>query len=205
MTNSLWLPEGLHWDLHIEHHHADATGPMAGGGAKLVLHTTESPREWIDAAIRQFANQGIGTPHLSIGWREGVKLPVVAQFLPFNQYAKTLEHPAGTPETNRANAIQVEICGRAAEANDWDLNWYRALANMALLVEHRTQIKRTRPRRFPGDRYTGAGFVRAKGIVGHCHAPNQTQGHTDPGRFQGLRLIRLMNEGKHNIKPRSNV
>ena len=175
---------------------------MSGGGDKFVLHTTESPREWIDGAIAQFF-AGIGTPHLSIGWRKGVKLPVVAQFLPFNQYAKTLEHPAGTPETNRANAVQIEICGRAAESNDWDDNWYRALANVALLTQHRTDFPINRPREFPGSRYTGSGWIQAKGIVGHCHAPNQTQGHTDPGRFDGRKLVRLMKEGQQNVKART--
>jgi hypothetical protein len=53
--DSLWLPEGAHWDLNIEHHPLQGgTGPMTGGGAKMVLHTTESPREWIDGAIKQF-------------------------------------------------------------------------------------------------------------------------------------------------------
>src|ERR1044072_3529110 len=103
--SDLWLPRGLHWDLHIEHHPLPGgTGPFTGGGDKMVLHTTESPQEWIDSAINQFKNQGIGTPHVSIGFRRGVRLPVLAQFLPFDQYAKTLEHPSGTPETNRANA-----------------------------------------------------------------------------------------------------
>jgi hypothetical protein len=67
----------------------------------------------VDRRRDQAVHRGSGTPHLSIGWRKGFRFPVVAQFLPFDQYAKTLEHPGGTPETNRANAVQIEICGRA--------------------------------------------------------------------------------------------
>jgi hypothetical protein len=201
--SDLWLPEGLHWDLHIEHHPLPGgTGPMTGGGWKMPLHTTESPREWIDPAIRQFT-AGVGTPHLSIGYRSGVRLPVLAQFLPFDEYAKTLEHPAGTPETNRANAVQMEICGRAVEAHDWEDNWYKAISNALLLTQHRVDFPITRPRPFPGTRYSGPGWIKARGIVGHCHAPNQTQGHTDPGRLKGSYLVRLMKQGQHNIKPRS--
>jgi hypothetical protein len=140
MSSDLWLPKGAHWDLNIEHHPLPGgTGPMTGGGWKVPLHTTESPREWIDGAIKQFT-AGNGTPHLSIGWRKGLKFPVVAQFLPFDQYAKTLEHPPGTPETNKANAIQIEICGAAAESHGWDANWYKALANLLLLVQHRVDF-----------------------------------------------------------------
>jgi hypothetical protein len=201
-TDNLWLPEGPHWDLNIEHHPSGDAGPFTPGHPKIVLHTTESPQQWIDGAIRQFATQGVGTPHLSIGYREGFRFPVVAQFIPFHRTAKTLEHPNGTPETNRARAVQIEICGRAAESNGWDLNWYRALANMLLLTQHRFEFPTKRPRSFPGIRYTGKGWIGASGIVGHCHAPNQTQGHTDPGRFDGRKLIRLMHEGRQNLKPR---
>jgi hypothetical protein len=200
-VNGLWLPEGPHWDLNIEHHPTRGWGPFTGGGEKLVLHTTESPREWIDGAIRQFTARQ-GTPHLSIGDREGYRFPVVAQFLPFNETAGTLEHPVGTPETNRANAIQIEICGRAAESHDWDENWYKAIANALLLTQHRVKFPITRPRRFPGERYTGSGWIRAEGIVGHCHAPNQRRGHTDPGRLDGRKLVRYMREGRQQLEPR---
>jgi hypothetical protein len=186
--DSLWLPEGAHWDLNIEHHPLQGgTGPMTGGGKKLVLHTTESPREWIDGAIKQFT-AGSGTPHLSIGWRKGFRFPVVAQFLPFDQFAKTLEHPAGTPETNRANAVQVEICGRAAESASWDDNWYRALANLFTLTRRRVG-------------YTGDGWVRASGIVGHCHAANNH--HTDPGRIKAGKLLGYMKAGRQELKARA--
>jgi hypothetical protein len=173
---------------------------MTGGGAKMVLHTTESPREWIDGAIAQFT-AGVGTPHLSIGWRKGLRFPVVAQFLPFDQFAKTLEHPAGTPETNRANAVQIEICGKAAESRLWDDNWYKAIANALVLAQHRAgfPIKRPRPFLVPV-RYTGNGWVKAKGIVGHCHAANNH--HTDPGRIKAGKLIGYMKQGRQRLAPR---
>jgi hypothetical protein len=199
--NGLWLPEGAHWDLNIEHHPLPGgTGPMTGGGWKMPLHTTESPQEWIDGAIAQFT-AGVGTPHLSIGYRKGLRFPVVAQFLPFNQYAKTLEHPAGTPETNKANAVQIEICGRASEVRHWDDNYYKALANVLLLTQHRVGFPISRPRPFLVPiRFSGSGWIKAKGIVGHCHAPNNH--HTDPGRIKAGKLIGYMKQGKQNLKPR---
>jgi hypothetical protein len=74
------------------------------------------------------------------------------------------------------------------------------LANLALLIEHRVDIPRKAPRSFPGTRYTGSGFVRAQGHIGHCHVPGNT--HTDPGRFASARLLRFMRQGKQELKPR---
>jgi hypothetical protein len=189
----LWLPEGAHWGLNVEHHPLPGgTGPMTGGGWKMTLHTTESPREWIDGAIAQFT-AGVGTPHLSIGWRKGFRFPVVAQFLPFDEYAKTLEHPVGTP--------QIEICGRAAESGSWDDNWYKAIANALVLTQHRVDFPISRPRPFLVPiRYRGAGWVKAKGIVGHCHAANNH--HTDPGRIKAGKLLGYMKQGKQELAPR---
>jgi hypothetical protein len=201
--DSLWLPEGAHWDLNIEHHPLrGGTGGMVAAGAKMVLHTTESPRVWIDGAIAQFT-RGDGTPHLSIGMRKGFRFPVVAQFLPFDQYAKTLEHPGGTPETNRANAVQIEICEHAADARSWDDNWYKAIANVLLLAQHHVGYPISRPRQFLVPvRFTGSGWIKAKGIVGHCHAPNQPKQHKDPGRIKAGKLLGYMKAGRQELRPR---
>lgn len=193
-----WLPLGPHWDLNIEHGQLPDAGAFTGGGWKLVWHTTESQRESVDS-MWSVLREKRAAPHVVIGWREGLRFPVAIQCIPFHRSARALEHSSG-PETNRANCIQVEICGRAAESGGWDENWYKALANLALLIEHRVEIPRKRPRHFPGQRYTGAGFVRAAGHVGHCHVPGNT--HWDPGRFDGRKLIRLMNRGRQELKAR---
>jgi hypothetical protein len=198
MTSDLWLPEGAHYDLNIEHGPLPDAGPFTGGGWKLCWHTTESERESVDAMWSVLRNKD-AAPHFVIGYRKGFRFPVVIQMIPLHRAGRSLAHPSG-PETNRANVIQVEICGRAAESNSWDDNWYRALANLGLLIEHRVPIERKRPRRFPGERYTGSGFVRATGHVGHCHVPGND--HGDPGRFQGRKLLRFMEQGRQTLKPR---
>jgi hypothetical protein len=187
----LWLPTGAHWDLNIEHHPLPGgTGPMTGGGRKMVLHTTESPREWIDGAIAQFT-RGDGTPHLCIGWRRGLRFPVLAQFLSFGEYAKTLEHPVGTPETNKANAVQIEICGTAAPsrvdsgAPNWDDNWYKALANALVLTQHRVAFPISRPRPFLVPiRYRGPAGSRRRASSATATPPTtatRTRGGSRPG------------------------
>jgi hypothetical protein len=209
--SDLWLPEGPHWDLNIEHHPLKGgTGSFDKGGWKLVAHTTEPPDsvagfgfETLDSVDRQFLAGG-GTPHLAVGYRKGFRFPSVYQYLPFDEYAKTLEHPGGTPETNRANAIQVEICGRAAQSGEWGENYYKALANVYVLISRRTHVPLRLGRRFRNtDRFTPQGWIDAKGLVGHMHAPNQPQRHSDPGvHFKGSHLVHLAKQGRHELAPR---
>jgi hypothetical protein len=177
------------------------TGPgMTGGGAKMVLHTTESPREWIDGAIKQFT-AGSGTPHLSIGWRKGFRFPVVAQFLPFDQYAKTLEHPGGTPETNRANAVQIEICGRAAESAHGMTTGIGRSRTSSRSRSARSATRSRAPAVPRADPLHGPGLDQGAGIVGHCHAANNS--HTDPGRIKAGKLLRYMKAGRQELKARA--
>lgn len=196
--SELWLPIGAHWDLNIEHGQLPDAGVFTGGGWKLVWHTTESARESVDA-MWSVLREKRAAPHFVIGTRKGFRFPVAIQCIPLHRAGRALLHPSG-PETNRANAIQVEICGRAADSRGWDENWYKALANLALLIEHRVDIPRCAVRSFPGSRYTGDGFVRAAGHVGHCHVPGND--HHDPGQFGRRRLLRFMNQGRQELKPR---
>jgi hypothetical protein len=53
-------------------------------------------------------------PHFVIGGRPGVKHPVVVQLVALDKAGRSLAHPPGTRETNRAGdrTIQVEVCAR---------------------------------------------------------------------------------------------
>jgi hypothetical protein len=194
MSLDVWLPKGRHYDLHIEHDRRPATGPFTGGGWKMVWHTTEGLNLRVMQSVLKNKS---AEPHFLIGKDGSEKLYTVVQFLPLDQFAKALEHPSGTPETNRANCIQVEICQFAQRGGDhWPDDLYNALAHLALLVEHRVDIPRKRPRIFsvPAKRYTGAGFIRAKGHVGHGHAASQPGGHWDPGHFNCLKMFKIMDK-----------
>lgn len=188
--DKLWLPTGVHYDLHIDHHPVQIQSGFVPAHWKAVLHTTEGPtfQGGSDALVNENAE-----PHLLFG-----RMPDgshrVRQFIPFNQSARALEHPPGTGETNRARAIQVEIAGYAKDSHDWPDSFYDALARMFLLVEHRVPIPRKVPRTFSDtpNRYTPVGWLGVSGYVGHQHAPSQTQGHWDPGAFRGRKLIQAM-------------
>jgi hypothetical protein len=187
---------GEKFDLKIERSIASDAGDFTGGGWKMVWHTTESEIDSVDAIVKVLHNNG-GAPHFVLGKKNGRWTAV--QMIPLNQSAKTLRHPAGTPETNRANAIQVELCGRAANTQDWSLDHMQAIANLTRLInlERKESGHRMVPweigRSFANDdRFSGAEWREVEGHVGHKHAPYNT--HWDPGRFQGALLIQLLKD-----------
>jgi hypothetical protein len=191
------LPEGhlSSWDLHVEHDPAPDAGTFTGGGWKLVWHTTEGTN--LRTMVRVLRDKN-AAPHLVVGRDPSDDHFTAVQMVPFDVAARALEHPSG-PDTNRANAIQVEVCEFAKNAADFNDGLMAALAAVACLVEHRVEIPRTAPRAFSStpDRYTGWGFVRAKGHLGHQHVANQPSNHWDPGRFPVRKLFSLMDKIDH--------
>jgi hypothetical protein len=139
-------------------------------------------------------------PHFIIGGRAGLDHPVVIQTVPLNRAARALAHPSG-PETNRACAVQVEICGFAAEAHNWTEARYKAFANLFVLITHRFKIDNAAPQDFSQTRRMGGQeWVDAKGHVDHAMCP--VNDHTDVGRFrEGLlmKLIKNCPEGGYEL------
>jgi hypothetical protein len=210
--DKLWLPEGHHYDLHIEHMRATlGAGAFLGGGWKLCWHITVSAWEAVDAMVETVIVKH-AEPHFVIGGRRGRDHPTVVQLLPLNLAGRALKHTE-PPETNRANVIQVEICAEPDEATARDhgapmrdvvANWpdwrYKALANLAVLVEHRVPIERKIPRSFTSTkRFTPAGYVRVRGHHGHMHAPIRND-HGDPTvDFKGRTLLRYMDSAPNGL------
>lgn len=189
-----WLPEGRHWGLRIEHRRLNDAGPFTGGGHKLIWHTTEGAG--MDAMWRVLRDKD-AAPHFLID--PGGGYAPVYQCIPLNMAARALEHPAGTPETNRANCIQVEIVDFAKNAKDWGHVIYRDLGALAALIDHRFNIRRGyRPFTVPAKKVTPAGFVRATGHMGHSHVPNNS--HWDPGRMNGAELMRAIADAEAHYK-----
>jgi hypothetical protein len=162
---------------------------FTGGGWKLCWHTTESQWQAVDSMWQVLWDKN-AAPHFVIGGRRGLEHPVVIQCIALNRSARALAHPSGS-ETNRANTIQVEICGRAASSQDWSDNDYQTLANLTELIRHRRMIMNQSEQDFSvPHRYTGQGWVDARGYVGHSMCPGND--HTDPGRFREGFLIDLV-------------
>jgi hypothetical protein len=194
--NKLWLPEGHRpaHDLHIEHDtRRPGSGPMEGGGWKLLWHTTEGRDLRTMQRVLYEKNAG---PHFLLG-RDGTdrKHFTVVQFFPLNQGARALRNDASDLlPTNRANCIQVEICGYAKDAPQDYLQpgIITAMAQLTRLIENRVKIPRKAPRSFKvgTPRYTDRGFVNAEGHVGHAHAPDND--HWDPGHLNIGKVFRTI-------------
>jgi len=210
--NDLWLPDGHHWDLHIEINRSNNNaGSFTGGGKKFVPHTTEGGNLRSNESLLH----GTNTPHLLFGVDPGEQHWTVIQFLPFNVAGKTLQNDTSDGfATNRANAVQMEIVAftdhqAAVDSGRLDLwipNWsdlmYKRLANLLTLVQHRFDFPTRAPCDFSdlNSRLNDAQWVAASGILGHMHAPDNV--HTDPFRLREGFLLQLMKdipEGGYNL------
>lgn len=104
------------------------------------------------------------------------------------------DHVEGTDE-----APHIDLCisepdvERVSAFRDgvgaWGDTTYAALGNLGRLIERRVPVERKLARRFNNaGRFTGPGFVEAKGHAGHMHAPGNT--HVDPTTaFKGTVLL----------------
>lgn len=200
MVNDLWLPDGHHWDLHIElNRSSNDAGPFTGGGWKWVLHTTEGGSLRSNESLLK----GVNTPHLVFGVDPGEKHWTVIQLLAFNRAGKALRNDTDDGfQTNRANAIQCEIVGFTSQIPQWSDLMYKRLANLFVLIQHRVSIPNRAPADFsdPNSRMTDAEWVRESGIVGHMHAPDND--HTDPFRLREgflINLIQKMPSGGYDL------
>lgn len=180
MTTTLWHPMAKRVRM------PDA-GPMQEGGPKLVVHTAEGKD--LDTIIRVLRAKD-AAPHFILGSHNERRQLV--QCIPINKAAKALEHPRG-PETNRANAIQVEVLEYAKNAQNWDPDLYRYLRLLLLWCHRHGGVPQEAHHPFFGQpgyhRLSPNGWVKASGVVGHCHAPNQDSGHWDPGNLPVERII----------------
>jgi hypothetical protein len=184
------LPVGPHWGLNITHERRPDAGPFIAASPKVVWHTTEGTN--FDGARSTLTGNG-DEPHILVS----VDGKHVLQFISFDRTSKSLMHPPGTPETNRAHCIQIEVCGFAHDSHNWTDEKYRRLAALAALIEHRTGVERHTHVKWASDvrRIAATHFARATGHVGHMHIPNND--HVDPGvGFRITDLFAFMGEAE---------
>jgi hypothetical protein len=179
--SKLWLPEDHVHDLHVVRHSIGSDLSFTGGGWKALWHTTQSPWYSFDAIDSYFRGDARGkAPHFLIGGRPGAEHPYVAQYVPLDESSFALQNDTGDHmDTNRANCIQIEVCGYAEDMGDFV--HYRALANLFDLIDHRQHIENWTHADacVPATRYSDRTFVLKEGHLGHNMAPDNS--HTDPG------------------------
>jgi hypothetical protein len=167
---------------HAQRTPGQDAGTFTGGGAKIVHHSTEGST--FAGALSAFkANNDF--PHFTDTFENGVY--VVHQHIPLNLAARSLEHPAGTGETNRDHCIQIEHVGLAAHMHDIPAGYIAGIAALCRFIEAQAGVKRQAlfPFTAPGiaHRLAWNTFHQYSGHLGHQHVPNQPSGHSDPGRL----------------------
>jgi hypothetical protein len=183
MGSRPWLKEGQHTlPLHVDREQLEDAGPFAGGGLKTLWHTTEGGT--LASVVQTLRAKRAGV-HFAIDPHTGH----CVQMIPLDRAGRGLEHTDG-PETNRANCIQIEIVGFAAQTKDFGDREYRHLAALALAIEHHGHKTPRRVRNFTHPKkFSGTEFVSYAGHCGHVHVPGNS--HYDPGTgFRGRKLVR---------------
>lgn len=183
-------------------------GTFDGSPWRLVLHTTEGGS--IEGAIASFAATG-SWPHFTVDAATGRKI----QHYPLSTSARALAHPKGTPETNRAGAIQIEIVGYASDSPGWPeqhLDWLgrevvgpiRAARPFPLTYpqfvgpESGTIASARAPQRF-----TEAEWAQFSGVCGHQHVPFND--HWDPGRLDVARIVAAVDPSPPPVHPEDDL
>lgn len=189
--DKLWLPKGRHWGLVIEHQRLEDAGPFSGGtGNRLVWHTTEG--YGIDLMYRVLRDKR-AAPHFLIDPSAGDSR--VIQMIALNQAGRALQNDSGDfHNTNRAgdHTIQVEIVDFARNAPLWEDHFYRDLAALTCLINHRVNIPlHAVPFQTP-TRMSDTEFERFAGHCGHVHVPDND--HWDPGKLNWLTLRNKIQE-----------
>jgi N-acetylmuramoyl-L-alanine amidase len=157
---------------------AGSPGPYVGGHSfKIVHHTAEgSSADGAFATYQQTKN----IPHFTVDDM------TIYQHIDTDEAASALKHPAGTAETNRSSAVQIELIGFAGKPKN-----PASLKNMARIcrwIEATHGVPQVWPSGHPKPPVNGqdpGGHNRNEenwntkgGHYGHCHVPNNV--HWDP-------------------------
>ena len=171
-----------------EHLPRTGVGSFTGGGHKLCLHTTEGGS--VSGAITAL-DKHKSWSHFLLSFEEKRKI----QFIEVNQAAKSLSNnTADGYQTNKANVVQVEICGFAKESGGW------STAKLDWLADCFSEIRKAfdfplvhLDFKVPAVRLSDKAFVDYAGIVGHQHAPDND--HWDPGALNVPYIVSKMKGG----------
>lgn len=156
---------------------ADA-GTFITGKPKGVLHTTQG-----DGDATSTLDKNGDHPHFQVE-RNGR----ITQYIAINRAAKALKH-TGSPETNRAHAIQIEVVG-FAEHPHWPAAQVKAVRRVMRFIEANGGVKRSCTVKFVAgttNHMSASHWLEYNGWCGHQHVPEND--HEDPGAIDIHELL----------------
>jgi hypothetical protein len=179
---------------------AGATYRAPGAPWRFVFHKMEAPDDatgglWGSVeGLKSYIRTHDAPPHL---WA-AQQFDWVGQSVPLTLSAYALRHPPGTPETNHAHAIQVEVLGYSAEGLQGSLCDWLGRRVLGPVLRAGIPIDLSNLARSTGsDGYGTDGAVRMSwaawaafdGVCGHANVPGNS--HWDPGRADYARIARM--------------
>lgn len=170
-------------------------GSFTGAPWRVVLHTTEGTTA--EGAIAAYTTNN-SWPHFTVDCQARRRI----QHVDLNLASRSLLHPP-TTETNRANAIQIELVGFAADAPNWaklDLQWLatdvlapiRAVCPFALVAARFVSYPSSAGLG-AAQRFTTGEWQLFTGICGHEHVPGND--HGDPGAIDTTTILNALGSG----------
>jgi hypothetical protein len=149
-------------------------GAMMNVPAKLVWHTTEG------SSLPAYSGSH---PHFTLNPQSGA----LYQHISVKSGAMALRNLSGGAETNRANAIQVELIGFASQTQNWSDAAYANIAELARWIEKHCGVARECHVTFQGSggpfpKLSVEAWYAYRGHLGHQDVPEQD--HWDPGAFK---------------------
>ncbi len=155
-------------------------GAFVGAPWRGVLHTTEGPTA--DGAIATFQATNFW-PHFTVDFNARR----IVQHLSLDVAARALEVHA--VQTNRANCVQLELVGFAADTPTWSSDQIEFIGNLMRAIEARVPIPRQSTVPFKsspqadslnnGVRLSANDWLAYSGWCGHQHVAENV--HGDPG------------------------
>lgn len=165
----------------------NSAGAFTGGGNKLCLHTTEGST--IEGAVGAYRKNN-SWPHFTIDPVRKRKM----QHLEVNVAARSLSNnPSDGYEVGRANVVQVEITGFSKDAPNWPKERLDWIAGVLSEIRKHFSFPLFHPVFKVGATvFSDRDWVSYTGIVGHQHAPDNKNGHWDPGALDVPYIVSKM-------------
>jgi len=159
-------------------------GAFVGAPYRGVLHTVEAMT--FNPSTKTYYGHR-NPPHFTLDWEEDNGVARLWQHYDTDRAARALENRPGGSQTNRQNAIQIEIVWRAAQINDMPVFMWVALHGWMRWCEEHHDIQPFCPRFGGSDQYGRGNELEIShkdwkgfnGWCGHQHVPENS--HWDPG------------------------
>lgn len=152
-------------------------GGFVFGPPRIVLHSTEGSTA--EGALQTYKATG-NYSHFTVDSSR------VFQHCAINVGSTALQHPAGTIDTNKASAVQIEIVGVAKNAPIFSGALLANVARLLRWIEVQTGTPAVHAD-FTGPRFSAGQWQSFSGTCGHMHVPNND--HTDPGNINVAALF----------------